>query len=437
MGIASLCVWIGMMLMSPLMMTFMVSDRWTFQPRFLAHLERFIRRTSVRFAVVMIRFRIFVIAALILVCAMTFLGLGQLKIETSFLRNFREDSRIAAEYRVVEAALSGAGVWDVILDAPETLTDDYLKDVRAIQNRLREIDVKGERLTKVLSMADADRIAAAIPLMRIVSPTIRLGGMRSAIPAFSDALLTPDAAEGRKLRIMLRSREHLDAETKMALIARVEAVVKKETSTRAWQGHFEADSRPKPGRVTGYYVMIARLVSQIIGDQWRCLLWATGMVWLLLALATRSIRLATLALIPNLLPVLGVLGVIGWMDREMNMGAAMIAAVSIGLSIDGSIHYLVGYQRKLARGRSDRDAAIYSQRGVGLPIILATVALVIGFLGLGRSEFVPTATFGVLTAAALLLGATVTLTLLPVLVSYRGRGPVAPRPEPEKRATGG
>jgi len=91
------------------------------------------------------------------------------------------------------------------------------------------------------------------------------------------------------------------------------------------------------------------------------------------------------------------------------------------LSIDGSIHYLAGYQQKVKRGRSDRDAAIYAQRGVGLPVVLATIALVAGFLGLGRSEFVPTATFGILTAAALLLGAAINLTLLPVLVSLRGR----------------
>ena len=434
MGLASLCVWIGIVLMSPLIMTFLVSDRWTIHSRFLSSMERLIRRGSVRFAVVTIRFRVWVAAATILLCAMTFFGLGQLKIETSFLRNFRDDSRIAQEYRIVEAALSGAGVWDVILDAPETLTDNYLRDVREIEKRLREIDINGEQLTKVLSMADADRITAVIPLMRIVSPSVRLAGMRTAIPAFSDALLTPDAAAGRKLRIMLRSREHLDAETKMALIAKVEAVVKKETTTKAWGEHFSDKARSEPGRVTGYYVMIARLVSQIIGDQWRCLIWATAMIWLLLGVATRSLRLATLALIPNLLPVLGVLGVVGWLGQEMNMGAAMIAAVSIGLSIDGSIHYLASYRRKLSRGRSDRDAALYAQRGVGLPVVLATIALMIGFLGLGRSEFVPTATFGILTAAALMLGAAVNLTLLPVLVSFRGRGERMPNQEPKNRA---
>ena len=133
--------------------------------------------------------------------------------------------------------------------------------------------------------------------------------------------------------------------------------------------------------------MIARLVSQIIGDQWRCLAWAALLVWLLLVAATWSIRLATVALVPNLLPVLGVLGVLGWFGGEMNMGAAMIAAVSVGLSIDGSIHYLANYQQKISRGRANEQAAIFAQRGVGLPIVLSTLALVIGFVGLGRSEF--------------------------------------------------
>jgi len=421
MTVASFFVFMSTAMLAPLLITLFVNDRWTFRVTFLTRIERMIRVASVRLAVVMIRFRILVMIASVVLSAITFVGLGKLRIETSFLKNFREDSRMASEYRIVETALSGAGVWDVILDAPETITDDYLDDVRNLEKRLRAIDVDGEKLTKVLSIADADRIVGAVSIMRVVPPAVRLTAIRSAVPTFSDALLVPDANQNRKLRIMLRSREHLDAETKISLISKVESVVKEETTTSDWREHFPATDQPAPGRVTGYYVMIARLVSQIIGDQWRCLLLATAMVWVLLGLATGSLRLATLALIPNLLPVLGVLGVIGWMGEEMNMGAAMIAAVSIGLSIDGSIHYLAGYQQKVKRGRSDRDAAIYAQRGVGLPVVLATIALVAGFLGLGRSEFVPTATFGILTAAALLLGAAINLTLLPVLVSLRGR----------------
>ena len=420
MAIASMAVFVALLLLAPLAMTLGVSDSqgMPWLTRLLARIEMSIRRLAVRLAVVMIRFRVVVVLVSLALAVVTTMGVNRLRIETSFLENFRDGSDIAASYDRVEEALKGAGVWDVILDAPGELTDGYMAKVRELEKRLREIEIDGEKLTKVLSMADADRIATAIPLLRIASPSVRLNGMRGAVPAFSDALLVPDDQPARKLRIMLRSREHLPAETKMALIAEVERVVKEETSSQSWQANFAETDRSNPGRVTGYYVMIARLVSQILGDQWRCLAWAGAMVWLLLIFATRSLGLATLALIPNLLPVLGVLGLIGWYGEPMNMGAAMIAAVSVGLSIDGSVHYLAAFQQKRKRRRSARDAAIFAQRGVGLPVILSTIALVIGFLGLGQSEFIPTATFGVLTAAALVAGTLANLVLMPILVTF-------------------
>ncbi len=418
MAVASIAVWVALMLFSPLVMTLVENDRLRIQSRLLSKLETSIRRASVRLASVMLHYRGWVLVATLLISIGTLMGISRLRIETSFLKNFRDDSEISLAYNRVEGALRGAGVWDVVLDAPDELTDEYLTCVRDLEKRLREIEVDGERLTKVLSLADADRIVSAISLLRIVSPKVRIAGMRTAVPAFCDALLVLPGEPNRKLRIMLRSREHLSTETKMSLIASVEQVVAEETTTSRWQANFSANSATRAGRVTGYYVMIARLVSQIIGDQWRCLAWAAVLVWLLLVAATWSIRLATVALVPNLLPVLGVLGVLGWFGGEMNMGAAMIAAVSVGLSIDGSIHYLANYQQKISRGRANEQAAIFAQRGVGLPIVLSTLALVIGFLGLGRSEFVPTATFGVLTAAALLVGTIVNLALLPIVVCF-------------------
>jgi predicted RND superfamily exporter protein len=145
------------------------------------------------------------------------------------------------------------------------------------------------------------------------------------------------------------------------------------------------------------------------------------MVWILLIAATRSMRLASAALVPNVLPALLVLAVVGLCGGKLNMGAAMIAAVSIGLSIDGSVHFLSGYRRLRRRGHDAAAAAVASASNVGVPLFLATVALVIGFSVLATSEFVPTATFGLLVAATMAAGTGINLTLLPALVAWIDR----------------
>jgi predicted RND superfamily exporter protein len=161
---------------------------------------------------------------------------------------------------------------------------------------------------------------------------------------------------------------------------------------------------------------MARLIDQLIGDQWRCFATSALLVWLLLVLATRSLRLASAALIPNLLPIVAVLALVGLVGGRINMGAAMIAAVSIGISIDGSVHLLLNYQRHRRGGHSVQRSTLLAAGKIGVPVLLATCALILGFGALATSEFVPTATFGLLVAITLTLGTLVNLTLLPALI---------------------
>ncbi|MFM2001976.1 MAG: hypothetical protein RI963_1402 [Planctomycetota bacterium] len=455
MAIASMAVFAAILLFTPLMITggsqrFDALQRFgqLFDPKTVGGIGYRIRKGALRLAVVMVRHRRAMIALTAVLLGIVFLGVNRLEIESSFLRNFRQSSPLVAAYQMVESEFSGAGVWDIVLDAPDSLSGRYMDQVRDLEGRLRGIEIDGQRLTKVLSLADADKIASSITLLRFAPPSARLAGMRTAIPEFSDALLVPrnpkpqspdqpspsttsnpdDAApqsapaaepHQRKLRIMLRSQEHIPAETKIAMIREVERVVQEQTSSPQWAACFDAAQPSRPGRVTGYYVLLARVVSQLIGDQWLCLLLSAVLVWSLLVLAMRSFTLASIALIPNILPVLAVLAILGAMGIKMNMGAAMIAAVSIGLSIDGSVHFVSNYQRKIARGRTPLHATLYAQKQIGLPLLMATIALVVGFSVLAMSEFVPTATFGILTAAALVTGTLTNLTLLPALLGGR------------------
>ncbi len=240
--------------------------------------------------------------------------------------------------------------------------------------------------------------------------------MQVKIPVFYNALLTV-RNEDRKLRIMLRSKEHLPAEQKTALIDKVQNAVSEHTSSDAWR---EVSGQSDQGSVTGYYVMMARLVSHLVGDQWRCFAVSGLLVWFLLIAATGSLRLATAALLPNLLPVFLVLATVGLAGGTINMGAAMIAAVSIGLSIDGSVHLLAGFLRHRRRGHPVQRSVVAAAGNIGVPVLLATIALVIGFSVLASSEFIPTATFGILIAGTLTAGTLMNLTLLPALITVLG-----------------
>src|SRR5690606_11391489 len=89
----------------------------------------------------------------------------------------------------------------------------------------------------------------------------------------------------------------------------------------------------------------ANLIESLLSDQWITFGVSVGVVSLMMAVAFRGVALAAVTMIPNIVPVLMLFGAMGWLDLKINMGAAMIAAVSVGLSVDGSIHYVMLYQR--------------------------------------------------------------------------------------------
>ncbi|WP_153555989.1 efflux RND transporter permease subunit [Roseimaritima sediminicola] len=392
-------------------------------------LERRLHRGIVRMTAALLRRRRWVIGIVVLLSVATAGGLVRLQAETNFLRNFRSTSEITTAYRLVEERFGGAGVWDVLVPAPSRSIDrTYMRSVRQLEQHLRDIRLEAHpeaRVLHTLSIAKVDAAAqlSSNPLVRLATPDIRITRMRGVLPNFTRALLMPPSArEERYLRIMLRSPEDLSTEAKTELIAAVERVVAEHTQSDPWQQLMDGEpaAAASRSRVTGYYVLLARLVDRLLADQWTCLLLAATAVFVVLAVAARNLRWAALAMVPNLLPVLVTLAMLGWLGIPMNMGGAMIAAVSVGLTIDGTIHFLASYRRSRKRyGRTARQAALKAQGRVGLAILLSTLALVAGFSVLAASEFVPTATFGWLLSAAMALGMLANLTLLPVLLGRR------------------
>jgi predicted RND superfamily exporter protein len=245
--------------------------------------------------------------------------------------------------------------------------------------------------------------------------------MQTAMPTFSSALYNAKAApDGRHyLRIMLRARERQGAAEKKQLISEVE---------RLAQAAFPASAGQPGAEVTGFFVLLTNLIESLLADQWLTFGVASAGIFLMLIVALRSLKLSLIALVPNALPIFFALGGLGWLsvlgvgDLKMNMGSAMIAAVSMGLSVDSSIHYILSYQRARREEQlSTIDALHVAQSGVGMAMVFSTLALLVGFSVLATSEFMPTVYFGALVSLAMLGGMLGNLLVLPLLIRMTSR----------------
>jgi predicted RND superfamily exporter protein len=304
--------------------------------------------------------------------------------------------------------------------------------VRKLEERLRNevtvIDEEGAEspgLTKVLSMVDAID-ANPVAIDRV--PAFLRGGMlagmlrmaRQQMPAIAESLQGEDPQQpgSHYYRIMLRARERQPSDQKQHLIAQVRRISQEE---------FPKTEEFPEAQVTGFFVLLTNLIDSMVRDQWVTFAIATGAICLMMWFALWSLRLSLVSLVPNVIPILMVTGLMGWLGLRINMGTAMIASVSLGLSIDSSTHYLMTFNRLRGSGLTLEEALHSSHQTVGRAMIFSTLALIVGFAALVQSEFVPTIYFGGLVSLAMLGGLIGNLVMLPLILKLilPGQGAVS------------
>ncbi len=351
------------------------------------------------------------------IVAIAGLGFTRLTVETDFSKNFRDDSPIVQALDFFEDPnhFAGAGSWEVNFPAPKELTEDYLQKVRDLAERLRHRFVREDQtgeVTKVLCITDA---TDHIPKMAFLTSTLaqRLNVMSQLQPEFLPSLYH---AEKGRMRIILRARERQPAERKLQLIAEVEAVAQE------WADEKLKPEFPNPQvKVTGLFVLLAHLIQSLLGDQLVSFSIAAMGIFGMMTVAFSSLRLGIIAVIPNLFPIVFVIGGMGWAGVPINIATAMIASVSMGLTVDSSIHYISGYLRARQQGQSVDEALNETQGGVGRALLYANIALIAGFSVLTLSQFIPLVYFGLLVSVAMLGGLAGNLLLLPLLLRWNSR----------------
>jgi uncharacterized protein len=203
------------------------------------------------------------------------------------------------------------------------------------------------------------------------------------------------------LRIMLRARERQPSHQKKQLVEQVRRISREEFPD---------------AEVTGFFVLLTKLIESITRDQWLTFGVASAAIGVMMLVAFRSLPLALAALVPNALPVFVVTGLMGWLRLRINMGAAMIASVSMGLAVDSSIHYITAFRRHRAAGLSAGEALHAVHQSVGRAMVFSTLALIVGFAALVLSRFVPTIYFGALVGLTMFGGLLGNLIVLPLLL---------------------
>jgi predicted RND superfamily exporter protein len=154
---------------------------------------------------------------------------------------------------------------------------------------------------------------------------------------------------------------------------------------------------------------------------------ALAVVFLLVGVYLKSMRLALIALLPTLLPVVATLGAMGWLGFSLDIGRTMIAAVLIGIGVDDAVHVLSHFKTRRENGASANNAITAALQHTGRAVVTTSAALSLGFLTLTASAWQTISGFGLFVSLAILGALASALLVLPVLVVEFGHRSSSPR----------
>jgi len=174
-------------------------------------------------------------------------------------------------------------------------------------------------------------------------------------------------------------------------------------------------------KAAGYIPLYVRIMDHIVQSQLSSFAWAFVVIFSLIGLLFKSLRMAIIAVPANLLPVLVTLGVMGFCGIRLDVATVTIAAIVLGLVVDDTTQFLYRYRMEQETGVDVPTAVQAAVRSVGRPMMITTIVLAGGFSVLALAAIKSVAYFGVLLAVALLSALLADLLVIPAMLIVLAR----------------
>ena len=169
--------------------------------------------------------------------------------------------------------------------------------------------------------------------------------------------------------------------------------------------------------VTGFLVLLTRAIDAMMRSMATSYAISLAVISLLMVFLVGNIRIGLLSMIPNLVPILFTLGLMGWLDLPLDMFTLLIGSISIGLAVDDTIHFFHNFRRFYAQHGNTREAVRETLLGTGRAALFATLVLVTGFWLFMFASLNNLFNFGLLSGVTLAVGAVAEIFLSPALLS--------------------
>lgn len=367
-----------------------------------------------------IRFRTPVLIGFAFAFAGSAWGVFRLHVDSNFLTEFSERVPVRQTTMYVDDHMSGTWSFIYLFDSGEPdgiKNPEVLREIERVQREAEKQDL----VTKTYSVVD---------LIKDINQSFHNGDPEYyTIPESRDLiaqyLLVYELSGGEEVKDYVSidyARATLELRCKQAETSRIQAIVDNIDSYLDAEP-LEVGSTTK----TGVGALWLKFVDYITWSQVQGALLALTVVSLMMILVFQSVKIGLVSMIPNLSPVLLILGAMGWTGTPLDYYRLLIAPIAIGIAVDDTIHLVTRYHHEFLRLR-DYEAALYaSMQDVGRALFVTSAILVLGFLMNLFSLMDSQKSFGVLLSIVIAIALLADFLLMPALILWlKPFGPESP-----------
>ena len=375
-----------------------------------------------------LNFKIPIFVLTIIVMGFSIFGISKLEVENSFINYFSKKTEIYKGMKLIDEELGGTTPLEVILKFPKTKTksieedddfddwgDDNEQDAEKYWFTKDKIDIIANvhkyldnlpQVGKVLSFSSIIDVATQLNNNKPLG-TLEMGVLYTKIPkAIKTEIIDPYISiKDNEARISLRIIDSQKNLRRNDLINKINYDLENELG-------IDKDRY----KLAGVLILFNNLLQSLFKSQILTLGLVMIGIFAMFFILFKNIKLSLIGVVPNFIAAFFILGIIGMLGIPLDMMTITIAAITIGIAVDNSIHYIYRFKEEFNKIRNYKETLKTCHSTVGTAILNTSITIVFGFSILVLSKFIPTIYFGVFTGLAMLLAMVSVLTLLPSLI---------------------
>jgi predicted RND superfamily exporter protein len=334
------------------------------------------------------------------------IGIFNVKIDSNTIRYFDKSVEIRQSAEFIMENITGPMAYEIIVDSQEPngiKNPDFLKTVELFYKDFQTTYPDVKHLNSLM-----DTIKR---FNKVVNNRDEIPNNQNLIAQYL-LLFSLSLPQGMEINDKMDIKEQ-----KLRITARVNIV---DTSTDLEMINYVSDwwgNTPYRASVQGQTAMFAYMQKDVTNTLIYSLSLAIFLVSLIMLLIFKRFKILWVFILPNILPVILVIGLMGWIGITIDIGVAIAGAIIIGVAVDDTIHFLVKYFEARKEGLSMEDTFDEILRYAGKAILFTTIILSVAFSLFAFSAFTPNQNFGIVTAFALIIALVIDLLLLPALLS--------------------